>query len=1026
MKQKSIGAFFSGAKSAPKDSSNKPAAAQAPEKAKAEPVAEPKKADLDSDQENDANQLDAGAKPARKRLRRTVIEDDDDDSKPSSSGKDTAAAKEAALEDTPMAEAGGADAGAAAAPKASEGEAGTGEATAKPTEAPSSSAPAPAPASEAKKPTAPLASIFQKPAVRKAAAAAAAAAARGSSPAGKGNGAGKAAAKAPSTSTGAAAGSPAKSPGGKASGAAGADAKQPSSAATPAATATATEDGAGAGAGPSTSAPSGAAKKDPPLPKKQAAAAEQTAEKKAKRQRAAKAAAAEDDDEEEEDGEEGAEGEDDPISDSDDDAGGEVNDILTDGAAAALKKKAGKKKGATKAGKGVQMEGVGTGALEAAAKYGKDDFQKLITWKEGAPVPYALLADTFEAIAETTKRLEIVALLVSAFRAVLASHPASLLPTVYLCVNRVAPAHTGIELGIGEATLIKALCEATGKNEASIKKAYEGSGDLGVVAVGARSTQRTMFTPPPLTIASVLKSFRDIAQTAGSKSVDHKKGMIVKMLAAAKGNEAGYIVRSLQAKLRIGLAEQSVLVALAHAVQLHRHGADNDTGRLAERLEAAAQVVKQAYSECPSYDILIPALLEHGTADLPQHCHFTPGVPVKPMLAKICSAGEKTGVPVKPMLAKPTTGVGEVLEKFTDSEFTVEYKYDGERAQVHVLDGGKTVHIFSRNSENNTPKYPDIVARIRPLLKPHVRSIVFDSEAVAYDHDKKKILPFQVLSTRARKDVAVGDIKVQVVLFAFDCLFLNGESLLHKPLTERREALYSALETREGELQFASFKTSRDVEELESFLTESVEAGTEGLIVKTLKDTYEPSKRSSHWLKLKKDYMEGVGDTFDVVPLGAFYGKGKRTGVFGAYLLGIYDPDTETYQTISKLGTGFSEEQLGQLADAMRPHIIQQPRTFYRWSDALEPDVWFDPAAVWEVKAADLSISPVHKAAAGLVDPSKGISIRFPRLIRVREDKSPEDATSATQVAEMFSNQAVIRRQQADKAKADQEPEEED
>ncbi|GLI65526.1 hypothetical protein VaNZ11_009081 [Volvox africanus] len=699
-------------------------------------------------------------------------------------------------------------------------------------------------------------------------------------------------------------------------------------------------------------------------------------------------------------------GDEDPISDSDEDAGGEVNEIL---AGTPKKKKAKRAKTAAKGAKGAaaeKVEGVGTGAVAAASKYAEADISKLITWKTGSPVPYSLLANTFEAIAETTKRLEIVAHLVAAFRAILDTNPADLLPAVYLCVNRVAPAHTGIELGIGEATLIKALCEATGKNEASVKKAYEASGDLGVVAVGARSTQRTMFTPPPLTVANVLKGFRDIAQVAGSKSVDIKRGMIVKMLVAAKGNEPGYIIRSLQAKLRIGLAEQSVLVALAHAVHLHREGVKGKDGRLAEKLEAAAQVVKQAYSECPSYDVLIPALLEEGTTDLLSRCHFMPGVPVKPMLAK------------------PTTGVGEVLEKFTDTEFTVEYKYDGERAQVHVVDGGKTVHIFSRNAENNTPKYPDIVARLRGLLKPHVQSIVFDSEAVAYDPANKKILPFQVLSTRARKDVSVGEIKVQVVLFAFDCLYLNGESLLHKPLTERREALYGALTEKEGQLEFASAKTSRDVEELESFLTESVEAGTEGLIVKTLADTYEPSKRSSHWLKLKKDYMEGVGDTFDVVPLGAFYGKGKRTGVFGAYLLGIYDPDTEAYQTISKLGTGFSEEQLQQLADAMRPHIVPQPRPYYKWSDALVPDVWFDAVAVWEVKAADLSISPVHKAAVGLVDPTKGISIRFPRLIRVREDKLPEDATSAAQVAEMFHSQAVIQQQQAAK-QMEQDAEEE-
>ncbi|KAF5842835.1 hypothetical protein DUNSADRAFT_4719 [Dunaliella salina] len=366
---------------------------------------------------------------------------------------------------------------------------------------------------------------------------------------------------------------------------------------------------------------------------------------------------------------------------------------------------------------------------------------------------------------------------------------------------------------------------------------------------------------------------------------------------------------------------------------------DNGVG-LAERLERAAQTVKQVYSECPSYDELIPALLKHGLWDLPQHCKFKPSVPIKPMLAK------------------PTNGISEVLEKFKDQEFTCEYKYDGERAQIHLMDGGKKIMIFSRNSENMTPKYPDIVARLPGCLAPGVDSCVLDGEAVGWDPEHKKILPFQA---------------------------------------------------KEGEVEFALAKTSRDIEELETFLNEAVDASTEGLIVKTLVDAYDPSKRSSHWLKLKKDYLEGVGDTFDVVPIGAWHGKGKRTGLYGAYLLAIYDADSETYQTISKLGTGFSEEKLAELTELLRPHVIPAPRRYYQWGETQEPDVWFAPVKVWEVKCADLSISPVHRAAQGLVDESKGISIRFPRLVRVREDKSPEDATSAHQVAEMYRMQAVER-----------------
>ncbi|KIY95400.1 DNA ligase 1 [Monoraphidium neglectum] len=276
-----------------------------------------------------------------------------------------------------------------------------------------------------------------------------------------------------------------------------------------------------------------------------------------------------------------------------------------------------------------------------------------------------------------------------------------------------------------------------------------------------------------------------------------------------------------------------------------------------------------------------------------------------------------------------------------------------------------------------------------------------------------------VLSTRARKDVEVADIKVQVAVYAFDCLYLNGRSLLHAPLSERRAALYSSLKPAEGQLAFATAKISRDVEELAAFLNEAVAASTEGLIVKTMDDVYQPSRRSTHWLKLKKDYLDGCGDTFDVVPIGGYYGKGKRSGLYGAYLLAVYDDATESYQTISKLGTGFSEEVLAELDATLRPHALDAPRPYYQYGEGGAPDVWFDPVAVWEVKAADLSVSPVHQAARGLVEPGKGISIRFPRLLRVRTDKGPEDATTAAQVADMYRAQAVVAANRKDAAEDD-------
>jgi DNA ligase-1 len=373
------------------------------------------------------------------------------------------------------------------------------------------------------------------------------------------------------------------------------------------------------------------------------------------------------------------------------------------------------------------------------------------------------------------------------------------------------------------------------------------------------------------------------------------------------------------------------------------------------------------------------------------------------------------------MLAKPTKAIGEVLDRFEGKQFTCEYKYDGERAQVHFLDDG-TIAVFSRNSENMSAKYPDLVEQIprvslgtveRPKLtsqciKDNVKSFVIDCEAVAFDLETQKLLPFQDLSRRKRKDVKTEDITVRVHLFAFDLLYLNGESMLQRELKDRREIMLEHFKPVENEFGFAKATDGTTTEEIQTFLEESVKDGCEGLMVKmltTAASTYEPSRRSINWLKLKKDYMSGVGDSLDLVVVGAYYGKGKRTNWYGAFLLACYDPDSENFQTICKIGTGFSEEQLKQFHGELNPLEIATARGDIEVGGA-KPDVWFEPKVVWEVLTADLSLSPVYSAAHGIVE-SRGISLRFPRFIKVRDDKDADDATSAEQVAEFYQRQAT-------------------
>lgn len=411
-------------------------------------------------------------------------------------------------------------------------------------------------------------------------------------------------------------------------------------------------------------------------------------------------------------------------------------------------------------------------------------------WKAGEPVPYAALCTTFSKIEMTTKRLEILAHCSLFLRQVMRLTPADLLPTVMLMINKLAADYAGIELGIGESLIMKAISESTGRTLQHIKSDQQEIGDLGLVAAKSRSKQPTMFKPKPLTVAGVHKGLMAIATTTeGQGAQGRKVDGIKKLLSAADAHNAGkqvdieenkggaseakFIVRTLEGKLRLGLAEKTVVVALAQAVKFHEFSQKDKTPSTTDLAEAES-TLKTVYSELPSYEVIVPAMLEHGLSNLRENCRLQPGVPLKPMLAK------------------PTKSITEVLDRFEGKDFTCEYKYDGERAQIHYVAHDSTeemataapaagksdrgvANIFSRNSEDLSKKYPDILAKLPTWVKEGTKSFVLDCETVAWDMVEKKVLPFQQLMTRKRKDVKVEDVKVKVCVFAFDILYLNGE-----------------------------------------------------------------------------------------------------------------------------------------------------------------------------------------------------------------------------------------------------------
>ncbi|KAI4913153.1 hypothetical protein J4E85_010886 [Alternaria conjuncta] len=660
-------------------------------------------------------------------------------------------------------------------------------------------------------------------------------------------------------------------------------------------------------------------------------------------------------------------------------------------------------------------------------------------WKPGEPVPYAALCTTFSKIEMTTKRLEILAHCSLFLRQVLRLTPSDMLPTVMLMVNKLAADYAGIELGIGESLIMKAVSESTGRNLQQIKSDQNEIGDLGLVAAKSRSKQPTMFKPKALTIEGVRKGLMGIATVEGQGAQGRKVDGIKKLLSAAdahnsgkhvdiekdKGgpSEAKFIVRTLEGKLRLGLAEKTVVVAVAQAMIFHEMSQKGKTPST-EDLAKAEATLKTVYSELPSYEVIIPAMLEHGIMNLRENCRLQPGVPLKPMLAK------------------PTKSITEVLDRFEGKDFTCEYKYDGERAQIHFVShdakmelataaptAGKSdrgvSNIFSRNSEDLSKKYPDILAKLPTWVKEGTQSFVLDCETVAWDMVEKKVLPFQQLMTRKRKDVKVEDVKVKVCVFAFDLLYLNGEALVTKSFRERREHLNEAFIPVEGEFALAKFGNTNELEEIQILLEDSVKEGCEGLMVKMLdgpESYYEPSKRSQNWLKVKKDYLAGVGDSLDLVVLGAYYGKGKRTSWYGAFLLACYNPSTEKYETVCNIGTGFSEAILETLHKTLSEIVIDRPKPFYTHSTGNkdQPDVWFEPRYVWEVKTADLTLSPRYRAAADEVSGGgKGVSLRFPRFIKKRDDKKPDQASSSRMIAEMYQRQESVSKSKGPSADDD-------
>ncbi|EQL01239.1 hypothetical protein G6O67_001227 [Ophiocordyceps sinensis] len=684
---------------------------------------------------------------------------------------------------------------------------------------------------------------------------------------------------------------------------------------------------------------------------------------------------------------------------------------------------------------------------------------------EGGNASYALLTKCFVLVSATTSRIKIVDTLVNCLRVLIEGDFSSLLPAVWLATNSISPPYISMELGLGGSAISKALRQVCGLDNRALKAIYDKHGDAGDVAFEAKKKQSfTLRKPKPLTIKGVYQSLVKIATSQGQGSNEVKQRIVDRLLQDARGGEESrFIVRTLCQHLRIGAVKTTMLIALSRAFLLSRPPTADyplksvselsnlRKDELAEVWGKAEEIVKACFARRPNYNDLIPVLLETGVTDeLLARCDLTLHIPLRPMLGSI------------------TRDLAEMLTKLQGRDFACEFKYDGQRAQIHCDEQGK-VSIFSRHLELMTDKYPDIVELVPRIRGEGVSSFIMEGEVVAVDRETGALKNFQALTNRARKDVAIDAIKIDVCLFSFDLMYLNGQPLLNRPFRERRELLRSLFV--EIPHHFAWVKsldaTSADSETVLEFFKSATDSKCEGLMVKILDNlpavpylcdvedaapadaeklstpkskskskqkskaggtadtddkkpksrrkpllaTYEPDKRLDSWLKVKKDYNSSF-DTLDLIPVAGWHGQGRKAKWWSPILLAVRNEESGSLEAICKCMSGFTDvfykankafyDDGAESGDLKNTHV-QKP-SFVEYSGP-RPSVWFEPQEVWEMAFADMTLSPTYTAAIGLVSDERGLSLRFPRFLKKREDKSIEEASTSEFLAGLWRKQ---------------------
>jgi DNA ligase-1 len=571
---------------------------------------------------------------------------------------------------------------------------------------------------------------------------------------------------------------------------------------------------------------------------------------------------------------------------------------------------------------------------------------------------FARLVDYFARLEETTSRNAMIEILADLFKE---AEPEEMDKLVYLCQERLRPAYEGIEFGIGESLAAEALAKATDKSKEEIKRLYKQQGDYGAVAEKLLPAKGKGFT-----VAQVHGELFRLATTSGEGTVAQKTDILAGLLRGMSSREARYLLRIPLGQLRLGIGDPTVMDGLSWAK------AGNKSLR---------PTIERAYNVCSDLGF-VAQMFWKGSVAVLERLSVQPGKPVRMALAERARSAE------------------EIVKRL--GECAIEGKFDGFRCQVHK--DGDEIHVFSRNLEDNAAMFPDIVEGTRKQVK--YKTAIFEGEAVAYDPDSDEFLPFQVTVQRKRKyEIEAMAEKLPLKLLAFDLLYLDGKDYTHQPYTARREALRKAIAPGDV-VEIAESLVTGDAAKIDEFFLDKVTHGLEGIMAKRLDAPYQAGARNFNWIKLKRSYQGRLTDTIDCVVLGYWRGRGMRAKFgIGSLLCGVYDKPRDTFLTVAKLGTGFSDEEWVQMRGLLDKIAVREKPA--RVDSLVEPDVWAEPRYVIEIQADEITRSPVH--TCGKQGDEPGYALRFPRVMGfLRQDRQPEDATTVAEVLEMFKAQGKV------------------